>query len=200
MSDQPDKPSSLAEQINVAHREVVKAFAKGSLDYAIKAGELLILAKENVKAEKGKWLTWLAENCPNIPQTTASLYMRLAANKEVFRNQQRVANLAAQGDLSLRKALTLIPKTPEQQEKAAAAAKLRQENKAAAATKSASKSSTTIGDLLPNTAPDELFIAVRHAWDEDDLAKLANLLTNYLRSKSQPSVVPMPSVQPDRRV
>src|SRR5215831_6267441 len=72
MSDKPDKALTFAEQINAAHQEHVK-FAKGTLDHGIKAGELLILAKETVDAEnggkRGKWEDWLNDHCPDIPET-----------------------------------------------------------------------------------------------------------------------------------
>jgi hypothetical protein len=48
---------------------------------AKECGHYLNLAKENVKADGGKWLSWLKKNCPGISQQTASLYMRLADPK-----------------------------------------------------------------------------------------------------------------------
>jgi hypothetical protein len=50
-----------------------------ALEYAIKAGELLTQAKDAVG--HGKWAAWRQQNLANIPQTTASLYMRLAEPK-----------------------------------------------------------------------------------------------------------------------
>jgi hypothetical protein len=132
MSD--DKALTFAAQINELHQEIIKGFHKGTLEYAIKAGDLLILAKENVKAKKEKWTEWREQNCPDIPQTTASMYMRLAENKAIYKNQQRVAtNLAAGGDLSLRAALKLIPRTPDQVASAEKAKAAREANKVAAA-------------------------------------------------------------------
>jgi hypothetical protein len=72
--------SSFVDPINAEYREVVKA-EKSALPHAIKCGELLNLAKENVKAEKMKWGEWLKVNCPDIAQESASLYMRLAEHK-----------------------------------------------------------------------------------------------------------------------
>jgi len=69
--------ASFVDPINAEYREVVKA-EKAALPHAIKCGELLNLAKENVKEEKMKWGEWLKVNCPDISQETASLYMRLA--------------------------------------------------------------------------------------------------------------------------
>jgi hypothetical protein len=83
--------SDLAVEINAAHQEVLKAFGKSTLDAAIKAGELLNIAKENVKAEGKKWSDWLEEHCPDIPRRTVHLYRQLAAHKDHFKNWQRVA-------------------------------------------------------------------------------------------------------------
>ena len=55
--------ASFVDPINAEYREVVKA-EKSALPHAIKCGELLNLAKENVKAEKMKWGEWLKVNCP----------------------------------------------------------------------------------------------------------------------------------------
>ena len=50
--------ASYVDPINAEYREVVKA-ERAALPHAIKCGELLNLAKENVKAEKMKWGEWL---------------------------------------------------------------------------------------------------------------------------------------------
>jgi len=213
MSDKPDKALTFAEQINAAHQEHVK-FAKGTLDHGIKAGELLILAKETVDAEnggkRGKWEDWLNDHCPDIPETTARIYMRLAKGKDYIRKQQRVvASLAAKGKLSIRAALKLIPKTQKELDRAVKAKATREEKKAdkeaAAGTKSASRSSIAIEDLLPDLAPDELFTAVTATWEDDQVAKLALLLAEHMRSLKQAgdaavSPPPKPPVQPERRV
>jgi hypothetical protein len=90
--------ASFVDPINAAYREVVKA-ESGALQHAIKCGEFLNLAKENLKADKGgKWSDWLKVNCPDIPQTTASLYMRLAKNKAIVGKA-----------LSIRKAYGTLP-------------------------------------------------------------------------------------------
>jgi len=90
--------ASFVDQINTEYREVVKA-EKSALPHAIKCGELLNLAKENVKAEKMKWGEWLKVNCPDIAQETASLYMRLAEHKSKVGKAK-----------SIREARELLPK------------------------------------------------------------------------------------------
>ena len=59
---------------------------KSALPHAIKCGELLNLAKENVKAEKMKWGEWLKVNCPDIAQEKADARQSLrSANQSVER-------------------------------------------------------------------------------------------------------------------
>src|SRR6516165_511039 len=90
--------ASFVDPINAEYREVVKA-EKSALPHAIKCGELLNLAKENVKAEKMKWGEWLKVNCPDIAQETASLYTRLAEHKSKVSRAK-----------SIREARELLPK------------------------------------------------------------------------------------------
>lgn len=115
------KGLSYVPQIIEAHTRVVDAERNGhqrSLDAAIAAGQLLIDAKEAIKGQF-KWTEWRSEYLSQIPQTTASLYMRLAKNQdklkrpdlktpEGVRISNGVANLAATGELSVRKAAALL--------------------------------------------------------------------------------------------
>ena len=74
---------------------------KSALPHAIKCGEYLKLAKENLKAERGgNWSDWLGINCPEIAQETASLYMRLAEHKAKVGKAK-----------SIREARELLPKS-----------------------------------------------------------------------------------------
>jgi hypothetical protein len=92
--------SDLADQINAAHAEVLKGM-QGSLDAAIRAGNVLILAKENCLAERKKWADWLEENCKAIAPRTDRLYRQLAENKDRIAEWQRVATFER---MSLREA------------------------------------------------------------------------------------------------
>src|SRR6516165_6354264 len=129
------KALSLVPEIKAAHEEAEKSQRGGhgrALEYAIKAGDALNIAKEAVG--HGAFSIWRQQNLPHIPQTTASLYMRLAEHKEKFRDGQisnTVATLSAEGKLSLRKAAELLPKRPRTPPQIAAA-KARKEAKAAA--------------------------------------------------------------------
>jgi hypothetical protein len=69
----------LAARIEAEHAAVGQAL-RSALTHAIAAGELLSMAKRQVRKEKGKWLPWLAANC-TVPARTASHYMALARRR-----------------------------------------------------------------------------------------------------------------------
>ena len=76
------KAAVYISQIDDAHKQVVAAERSGhrrSLELGIAAGELLLAAKGKV-AGIG-WTQWCDEHL-SVPQTTRSLYMRLAKNKD----------------------------------------------------------------------------------------------------------------------
>ena len=134
MSDQPDKALTFVPQILAAHQAYIDA-QKGTLDHAFKAGDLLNRAKETVVADnggkKGTWEDWRGRNLKGIPQTTASMCMRLATNEPEIRKQQRVAtNSAGEGKWTIRAALKLIPKTQKELDRAAKAKATREGKKA----------------------------------------------------------------------
>src|SRR5262249_3178010 len=115
------KGLSYVPQIIDAHKRVVDAERSGhqrSLDCAIAAGQLLIDAKEAIKGQF-KWSEWRSEYLADIPQTTASLYMRLAKNQDKLRKPDlktadgvRISNglltLSGAGELSIKKAAALL--------------------------------------------------------------------------------------------
>src|SRR5262249_40436195 len=79
---------------------------------------LLIDAKEAIRGQF-KWTEWRSEYLRDIPQTTASLYMRLAKNEDRLRRPdpntddgKRISNglliLGAAGELSIKKAAALL--------------------------------------------------------------------------------------------
>ena len=108
------KALSLVPEIKAAYEEAEKCQRTShsrALEYAIKAGDGLRLAKEAVG--HGAFSIWRQQNLPHIPPTTATLYMRLAEHKDKFREiGNTVADLSAKGELSLRKAAALLPKRP----------------------------------------------------------------------------------------
>jgi hypothetical protein len=90
----------LAQRIKKEHRNVARALHRGFI-HACTAGELLIQAKG--RAGYGKWLPWLRDQC-NISVRTASLYMKLAKNRNGIESQ--IGNAVA--DLTLRGAMKLL--------------------------------------------------------------------------------------------
>jgi hypothetical protein len=75
--EKKDSALTFVGQIMTAYKAAMRVEGE-ALKAAIECGKYLNLAKENVKADKRKWLPWLKQNCPEISQQTASLYMRLA--------------------------------------------------------------------------------------------------------------------------
>ena len=161
-----DRALSYVPKIIAAYDKVISA-TKGSLDYAIEAGELLNSAKDALP-KKGEWLRWLGHNLPNIPQTTASLYMRLAENKDVI-DKQRVASAIDEGRLSIRAAAKLIPPSATAKAAAATRAATKAANKAVAAAKQ-------IEDLLQDLAVDEVYTALRNTNEVGYLLELAHMI------------------------
>jgi hypothetical protein len=74
----PLRPDDLATRINAAHEEVKNSIRRGA-EHAIKAGQLLLQAKEIVG--HGVFLEWVGEHCHCTPRT-AQLYMKLAKEKD----------------------------------------------------------------------------------------------------------------------
>jgi len=160
-----DSLTELATRINEAYEAVASA-QKGTLEYAIKTGELLQEAKNKVK--HGEWSKWLELNCPNIPARTATDYMKLAEQQaHIGPNRQRAA------DLSIRSALRSIKPEP----------KTRQKPK---------KSKPDLEGLLHDLAPDELLTALEAArWDAEKLLTLAHCIVN----KVGPQAASWPGLQ-----
>ena len=162
-------------------RDKVANASKGSLDYAIEAGDLLNSAKDALP-KKGGWLRWLGHNLPTIPQTTASLYMRLAENEAVI-DKQRVASAIDKGGLSIRAAAKFIPPSAKATAAAATRAATRAANKAVAANKQ-------IEDLLQDLAVDEVYTALKNKHEVGYLLELAHMILEGNERKGP---------EPDRR-
>jgi hypothetical protein len=85
-----DTLPDIALQINALHAEATRAH-ESMAEYAMQCGELLIKAK--AQAGHGNWGCWLAENCPEISQDTAGVYMRLYRNRDKL-NSERARNMS----------------------------------------------------------------------------------------------------------
>jgi hypothetical protein len=183
-----DKALSLVTPIIAAHDKAVAAQQNGytqSLTAAIDAGELLEKAKEAVGS--GGWTKWRAKHLPGIPQTTASLYMRLSKNKERFAERaisNAVANLRDEGKLSIRSAAGLLGK-----------------QRARGSPKPKAKGDEQAGtEWLKALAVDELITWLKklHANDTEYLQELSAALGKVLRpSTVAPAVAPTPPVAAD---
>jgi 2-oxoglutarate dehydrogenase complex dehydrogenase (E1) component-like enzyme len=190
-----DKALSYVPKIIAAYQKTISA-SNGSLAHAIEAGELLNSAKEALP-KKGGWLRWLGHNLPDIPQTTASLYMRLAENKNVI-DKQRVASAIEEGKLSIRAAAKLIPQSAKSMETAAKRKATVADNKAAAA-------ANQIEDLLRDLAVDEVYTALKNTMSIEDLLQLARMILERNEKSDSPRTeldrrLPPPTVPMQRRV
>jgi hypothetical protein len=152
--------ASFIDQIKAEYREVAKAEIS-ALPHAIKCGEFLNLAKENLKAERGgKWGDWLKANCPEIAQETASLYMRLAEHKKKVERAP-----------SIREARKLLPKGTPRKVKDDGGAQEKSD-------------AHSLGDDLEVLAPDEVCKLLVDSWDDDGkLHELAQLINKHLDGK-----------------
>lgn len=89
--------ATLADQINAEHRACDEALRKG-LAHAVRAGELLVEAKAQVK--HGQWEQWVAQNFEGSART-AQAYMKVAREIPTLdgAKAQRVALLSFRGAL-----------------------------------------------------------------------------------------------------
>jgi hypothetical protein len=95
----------LAARIRAEH-EATSTALKSSVEHAMKAGDLLIEAKAQLK--HGQWLPWLAEHCV-MSERTAQLYMRIAKNRATI--EANIRNGVA--DLTLGQAAALMMMTAD---------------------------------------------------------------------------------------
>src|SRR6516165_4444262 len=175
--------ASFVDPINTEYREVVKA-EKSALPHAIKCGELLNLAKENVKAEKMKWGEWLKVNCPEIAQETASLYMRLAEHKSKVSKAK-----------SIREARELLPKAkPRGREREPEISNGVTNSTDPAVVLQATDAGEIIANIQDDTdkleevakasivklSPDKVCVALTQTWSADQLRDLIKLVNEYL--------------------
>jgi len=202
----PKPTAATIRQINAAHDAVVNA-ARDALQNAIRAGELLIAVKDG--QDHGDWEIWLANNCPNISDRTARLYMKLAKEEDkLTKAAEENGNTVA--DLSVREAQKLLA-TPLTEAQRAERAKKRAAAAAEAAKKNAEANKPTgspdLKDLMDNCGadeivkplqddpekleevakasivkltPDKVYDALIGAWRADQLHDLAKLVNAYL--------------------
>jgi hypothetical protein len=193
----PDKCLTLIEHIMTAHRKVMEA-QRGSLQYAIECGKYLNTAKETVKAEPtGRWMKWLTNNCPDLNKRTARLYMLLARNEDKL-DQAAINEAVIDGALSIRRAAQLITGGAADDDDDDEEDDSDGDNEdddsdtsdnagggSGSSSSSSGQSSPDLVVLLKNSAPDEVFSALKSTWTTDDLDALADLLDKYLNPQAQ---------------
>ena len=205
-----DNALNFVGQIMKAYNAAEKARGT-ALKYAIECGEYLNLAKENVIAAKGKgkWKSWLKENCPDVHQTTAELYMRLAKNKAKIKDCISVRD----ADLKLRQprnatsnTTTSDNETADTDETADADDEDADDDKSQRVVTTPQGGSPDLTAMLENSAvdeigkalqdadklvefatvaiakmsPDKVCDALTQAWSADDLRDLRNRLGTHL--------------------
>jgi Protein of unknown function (DUF3102) len=78
---------ALADEINAGHAECAQCYLEGKqaycrgLERAIKTGHALIKAKK-LYGQHGRWMKWLKDHCPDLPQRTADRYMQQARDEK----------------------------------------------------------------------------------------------------------------------
>jgi hypothetical protein len=177
-------------QIMTAYKAAMRVEGE-ALKAAIECGKYLNLAKENVKADKGKWLPWLKQNCPEISQQTASLYVRLADPE----NLDKLVGVKTIRDAD--KALRQSSQDEGSDDDDETNNALLVEDECEEVT--ALRASEDLVSLLKNVGPDEVATAIKQAdWGVEDLRKLISLLT--IRTAQAPaagtSVTSPPPVRP----
>src|SRR5262249_47076615 len=141
----PEQLTKNASLINAAHRAVVQA-NKTSIEKAIEAGTILKACKASVG--HGAWSKWLHDNCRDISDETARLYMRLADEKNAPKLEAAAKqNGNAVADLSIRGAARVLRKAPTPEEKAKKEAE-RNAARLAAAQKAATTEALTLVNKL----------------------------------------------------
>lgn len=91
----------LASAINKEH-QLFQGDYKSSLVHAYKAGQFLLKAKSKVKeSTTGRWLPWLMQNCPDISDRTARVYMQIVREWEKIEKSATVADFGVKGALKL---------------------------------------------------------------------------------------------------
>jgi hypothetical protein len=139
-----------------------------ALRAAIECGKYLNLAKENVKAAKGKWEAWRKKNCSEISQQTASLYMRLDANKDKI-----------EGVKTIREADKMLREPRGDQDETGDDDGDDETNNALLV--GSQPASPDLVSLLKNVGPDEVVTALKQAdWARGDVEKLVSILKAQL--------------------
>lgn len=166
--------------INAAHRAIVGA-GKTQLEKAVEAGTMLKACKDSVG--HGEWSKWLHDNCREISEETARLYMRLADPENAPKLEQAAKqNGNAVADLSVRGAAKLI------------SAKRTEEQKAATAAKKAETEQLKAVIKLSGMDVDDVLRLLTASFDDDFLDTLHDELGKQLEKSAPKEEVKAPAI------
>jgi hypothetical protein len=190
----------LAGIIAEDHAALIEAQVKGlkkSLELAFELGEHLAEAKETCKIHgHGHWEKWFNNHSFKFSLRSAVRFMKLYGGKEriaqlLETNPPRVAEMTADGELSIRSAEALLkltdeelatPKPPRTKAEGGKGEGSKGSNSKAAVQPAVQPTSSDLKDLLENVGPDELATALALAdWDNEQLKELVKILSSRLK-------------------
>jgi hypothetical protein len=179
--------AELVTKIKEAHEVLAETETKQfrqSLVLAIDLGVLLNQAKATVY--HGHFETWFEAQGFKFSYRSANRYMLLAKNREKLEgesNSPRVAKMAAEGDLSIRAAETLLKEEGGDEDDGDGDDDADDEDdEEDDGDEASSSNSADLQTVLANAAPDEVLIAISNAWGfEEKKALLRGLLMTSSR-------------------
>jgi DUF3102 family protein len=178
----PDQLNKNASLINAAHRAVVSA-NRTSIEKAIEAGTMLKACKDGMA--HGEWSKWLHDNCHEISEETARLYMRLADPKNAPKLEEAAKqNGNAVADLSVRGAANLLRKEPTAEQKVAREAK-KADKQRAKAVDDAARAAALIPKQLRGMGVDDVLRLLTATFDVDYLDTLSEALQKHLKEEDK---------------
>jgi hypothetical protein len=178
----PEQLTKNASLINAAHRAVVQA-NKTSIEKAIEAGTILKACKDSVG--HGAWSQWLHDNCRDISDETARLYMRLADPKNAPKLEEAAKqNGNAVADLSVRGAAKLIRAEPTAEQKATKAANQKAKEQAKAVD-DAARATALIPKQLKGMGVDDVLRLLTATFDLHYLDTLSEALQKHLKEETE---------------
>jgi hypothetical protein len=170
---------SYVPQILSEHKAACDS-STNSYEHAVKCGEHLNNAKDAVK-KKG-WTAYCEKHLAHIPQTTRSLYMRLAEpdNQKVINEKiTELAKLGEQGKLSIRSAAKLIGPTRGGSTK----------SEAEKAADKATRVKVTVKAYLTEMDADDLAELIKSIYDADYIDTLIECFTPKDDGENTPQTV-----------
>jgi Protein of unknown function (DUF3102) len=183
----PEQLTKNAGLINAAHRAVVQA-SKTSIEKAIEAGTILKACKDSMA--HGEWSKWLYDNCRDISDETARLYMRLADPKNASKLEEAAKqNGNAVADLSVRGAAKVIRAKPTPEQEAAREA-TRKANEQAKAAEEAARVAALIPKQLRGMGVDDVLRLLKASFDLDYLDTLSEELQKHLKEEAEKAQPP----------